>query len=214
MSISRPGWVRRHLVREGDQLVGLLAHRAHDDDDVVALAMGAGDVIGDGPDAVGVGDRGAAVLLHEEGHGVGRYQCRLWGDPGKPVGSPRSWAPQNVNARRLVVRPVSRAQEAEQSAAKRKRTVIRGAILLVAFIAVAFGISRLVGKDDNNDSVSSGTTVAPAPHDRNRYDCSRQHRHHGGRCEHVRGVDRFDRHDDRRKGHHRRHALPADRRLG
>ena len=52
------------------------------------------------------------------------------------------------------------AQEAEQSAAKRKRTVIRGAILLVAFIAVAFGISRLVGKDNNNGSVSSGTTVA------------------------------------------------------
>jgi hypothetical protein len=52
------------------------------------------------------------------------------------------------------------AQEAEQSAAKRKRTVIRGAILLVAFTAVAFGISRLVGKDNNNGSVSSGTTVA------------------------------------------------------
>jgi len=52
------------------------------------------------------------------------------------------------------------AQEAEQSAAKRKRTIIRGAILLVAFIAVAFGISRLVGKDNNNDTVSSGTTVA------------------------------------------------------
>jgi cyclophilin family peptidyl-prolyl cis-trans isomerase len=52
------------------------------------------------------------------------------------------------------------AQEAEQSAAKRKRTVIRGAILLVAFIAVAFGISRLVGNGSSSSSVSSGTTVA------------------------------------------------------
>ena len=88
MSISRPGWTWRHRVGEGDEVVGLLAHGAHDDDHVVALAMREGDVLGDGPDAVGVGDGGAAVLLDDEGHGVGRYQCRLWGDPGKPVGSP------------------------------------------------------------------------------------------------------------------------------
>ena len=52
------------------------------------------------------------------------------------------------------------AQEAEQATAKRKRTIIRGAILLVAFIAVAFLISKLVGGNDDNTAVSSGTTVA------------------------------------------------------
>jgi cyclophilin family peptidyl-prolyl cis-trans isomerase len=52
------------------------------------------------------------------------------------------------------------AQEAEQATAKRKRTIIRGAILLVAFLAVAFIISRLVAGNDDNTAVSSGTTVA------------------------------------------------------
>ncbi len=102
------------------------------------------------------------------------------------------------------------AQEAEQSAAKRKRTVIRGAILLVAFIAVAFGISRLVRQGQQQRQ----RVVRHHGRSRRRHDGSRQHRHHGGRCEHDRGVHRFDRHDDRREGHHRRHALPADRRLG
>ena len=36
MSISRPGRVLGHLVGQGDQLVGLLAHGRHDHDDVVA----------------------------------------------------------------------------------------------------------------------------------------------------------------------------------
>ena len=40
------------------------------------------------------------------------------------------------------------AQEAEQTKAKRKQLIIRGGILLVAFIVVAFVISRLVASDD------------------------------------------------------------------
>jgi hypothetical protein len=82
------GLHRRHLVCQRDELVGLLAHRADDDDHVVALAVCACDVLGDGPDPLGIGNRRAAVLLHEKAHAVGRYQCRLWGHPGKPVGSP------------------------------------------------------------------------------------------------------------------------------
>ena len=53
------------------------------------------------------------------------------------------------------------ALEAEQAAKKRKNLVVRGAILLVAFIAVAFGISRLVANNDDGN-VSAGTTAAGA----------------------------------------------------
>ena len=86
MSISRPGWTdETWFARAMSSSVSLPIALDHDDD-VVALAMRAGDVLGDGSDAVGVGDRGAAELLHQEAHDGGRYQCRLWGDPGKPVG--------------------------------------------------------------------------------------------------------------------------------
>jgi hypothetical protein len=51
-----------------DELVGRLAHGRHDDDHVAALATGAGDVVGHRPDPVGVGHRGAAELLDDEGH--------------------------------------------------------------------------------------------------------------------------------------------------
>ena len=47
----------------------LLAHGADDDDDVVAPRRRARDVVGHGADAVGVGHRRAAELLHDEGHG-------------------------------------------------------------------------------------------------------------------------------------------------
>jgi hypothetical protein len=57
------------LVGEVEKLVGRLAHGAHDDDDVVAGAFGAGDVVGDGLDPIGVCHRGATVFLHDEGHG-------------------------------------------------------------------------------------------------------------------------------------------------
>ncbi len=55
------------------------------------------------------------------------------------------------------------AQEAEQASAKRKRLIIRGAILLVVFIAGAFLVSLVFGSDDDDDSaVSAGTTAAGA----------------------------------------------------
>ena len=68
MSISRPCGLARHVVGEAHEVVGGLAHRRDHDDDVVAVAPGAHDVVGDGPDAVGVGDRGAAELLDEQAH--------------------------------------------------------------------------------------------------------------------------------------------------
>ena len=54
------------------------------------------------------------------------------------------------------------AQEAEASSARRKRLIIRGAILLVVFIAGAFLVSQVFGSDDDDTAVSTGTTVAGA----------------------------------------------------
>ena len=69
MSISRPGRVLGHLAGQAEQLVGLLAHGADDDDhDLVAPPAGAGDVVGDLADALGVGDGRAAELLDDESH--------------------------------------------------------------------------------------------------------------------------------------------------
>ena len=46
--------------------------------DLVAPALpGAGDVVGDLPDALGVGDRRAAELLHDEAHAVNATEVRL-----------------------------------------------------------------------------------------------------------------------------------------
>ena len=60
---------RRHRLGEGDQIVGGLAHRRDDHDDVVAPTLGDRDVVGDRTDPVGVGDGRSAVLLDDQGHG-------------------------------------------------------------------------------------------------------------------------------------------------
>ena len=72
----------RDVVGELDQVVGRLAHRRHGDHDVVAVPLRERDVLGDGPHPVGVGDRRAAELLDDEGHGDQRL----------PVGASRSAA--------------------------------------------------------------------------------------------------------------------------
>jgi cyclophilin family peptidyl-prolyl cis-trans isomerase len=54
------------------------------------------------------------------------------------------------------------AQEAEQASARRKRLIIRGAILLVVFIAGAFLVSQVFGSDDDDTAVSTGTTATGA----------------------------------------------------
>ena len=59
------------------EVVGGLAHGRDHDDDVVAGAPGAHDVLGDGTDAVGVGDRRAAELLHEQAHDRRSYRRTL-----------------------------------------------------------------------------------------------------------------------------------------
>ena len=64
------GGVGRDLLRRGQQLVGGVAHRGDDDDDVVALLAGAHDALGHLFELLDVRDAAAAVLLDDHRHGV------------------------------------------------------------------------------------------------------------------------------------------------
>ena len=63
-----PGRQRTHLVGEVEQFVRGVTHRGDDDHDVVASLAGTDDPLGDPLDALGVGDGGASVLLHNQAH--------------------------------------------------------------------------------------------------------------------------------------------------
>ena len=60
----------RDLAREVDQLVRRVAHRGDDDADAVAGLGGRDDPPRDALDPLGIGDRGAAVLLDHDRHGA------------------------------------------------------------------------------------------------------------------------------------------------
>ena len=75
IELARIG-MRRQLLRQRDQPVGLAAHRRDDDDELVSLAMKARDPPGDIADAVDAADRGAAVFLDDQCHGVGARSRR------------------------------------------------------------------------------------------------------------------------------------------
>ncbi len=62
------GRVRGHIVGEPLEVVGGLAHGRNHHDDVVAVAPGAHDVVGDGPDAIGIGHRRSTEFLDEQSH--------------------------------------------------------------------------------------------------------------------------------------------------
>ena len=73
MSISRRFGRSATFDGEVDQLVGRVAHRRDDRADAVALLGGADDPPGDALDLLRAGDRGAAVLLRDDGHGRETY---------------------------------------------------------------------------------------------------------------------------------------------
>ena len=61
---------RRYLFGQVTQLVGVVAHRRDNHDDLVAERLGVDDPPGNPLDALGVSDRGPAVLLHNQAHGA------------------------------------------------------------------------------------------------------------------------------------------------
>ena len=67
VELSRLG-DRRDPAREPHELVGGVAHRRDDRDDVVAGLAGPHDAIGDPRDPIRVADRRSAVFLHHDGH--------------------------------------------------------------------------------------------------------------------------------------------------
>ena len=67
-SISRSGGASMICLGELDQTVGHAAHRGDDDHDLIALGPALAHTPRDVFDALGVADRGAAVLLNNEGH--------------------------------------------------------------------------------------------------------------------------------------------------
>ena len=73
------GLRRGNRVSESDQIVGGLAHGGHDDHDIVAALLGDGDVVGNRPNAIGIGDGCAAVFLNDQCHEKERL---LAGAPG------------------------------------------------------------------------------------------------------------------------------------
>ena len=77
MSISRPGWVLETSLASLIRLSVDLPIALGDDDDVVAVPLGEGDVLGDSTNAVGVGDGRTAVLLHNQGHGCRRLSTQV-----------------------------------------------------------------------------------------------------------------------------------------
>ena len=110
MSISRPPGCVATSSREADEVVGGLAHRRDHDHDVVAAAAGARDVIGDGPDAVGIRDRGSAELLDDDARASNGTSGRLRLD-----GRERF----RTRSRYYSVRPVTRA---DKRARQKERT--------------------------------------------------------------------------------------------
>ena len=137
MSISRPGPGARHLAGEGDQVVGRLAHRRDDDDDVVAVALRDLHVLGHGPHAIRVGDGRAAVLLDDQGHGGREPTGGSGGFPGRV----RSRRAGHEPAVRSVVRrgdvalgDVLDDLEGEQVGAGRHRLAVGGLGLGVAVL--------------------------------------------------------------------------------
>jgi len=86
----------RDRLGEALEVVGRLAHRRDDDDDVVPGPARRDDVVGDGLDALGTVDGRAAVLLHDEAHthdGTSGPRVRFGALPTRPRRTPSCAVP-------------------------------------------------------------------------------------------------------------------------
>ena len=162
------------VVGEADEVVGRLAHRRDDDDDVVAGPAGARDVIGDGPDAIRVGDRGAAELLDEESHGSQGYRrprC-AHGRISRPVHSAADAQRRQARSARRRTRELrtrGRARPAAAQEAQRGRRSARSAIVVAIFVVVIVLLNVISGSDNKKASPSTTTTTQPTDDDRSRF---------------------------------------------
>ena len=130
---------------------------------VVAGPAGAGDVVGDGPDAIGVGDRRAAELLDEQSTAV-----KATGGPRRrpdgvserpPLRCPRLCpAPTSEHARRRTPGPRARRARPRQKREQRKSMAIR------------FGVARPSSSPSSSGSPrsSAATTTTTRPRPRRR----------------------------------------------
>ena len=152
MSISRSGG-RGHVVGEPLEVVGGLAHRRNHHDDVVAVAPGAHDVVGDGADPVGIGDRRAAELLDEQSHDAQLYEaaspastrdCGSVDCAAVPKATKRERQRQNRDMRR-------EAMLAAEKRRKRFRTARTIGLLLIPIVMI-FAIVQLTSGDDSGDT--------------------------------------------------------------
>ena len=156
-----------HVVGEPDQVVGGLAHGAHHDDDVVALTARPGDVVGDGPDAVGVADRGPAELLHDQGHETRRYLLPSRApDPG-PAGPGPEWRPVGCRAvpsdKRSRKRAAREAKLAALQRQRKRRAAIRRTVTIVVIVGVAIGIYALVSSGSSRQARTPRRAPRPPP---------------------------------------------------
>ena len=124
---------------EAEQLVGRVAHRRDDDDEVVAGRALAGDPPGDALDPVGVGDRRATELLDDERgwHGRGILPCAFAALPARartmasdcqpdppPGGRPHVLRPRQPPAHRADRRRRARRDAADPD--RRRPEPVRG----------------------------------------------------------------------------------------
>ena len=151
--------VARDVARQPHEIVGRLAHGRDHGDDVVARTARSDDVIGHGPDAIRVGDRGPAELLNQETHGRQGYRRSPRATDGfrRPV---HSAAVPTADKRQRKKENARLAREAREAAVKRRRrnrTIRNGAIAVAVFVIVVLGILTLV------DHKSSKKKVAVSP---------------------------------------------------
>ena len=143
----------RHVVGQALEVVGGLAHRRDDDHDVVTATTGSHDVLGDGADSIGVGDRGTAELLDQQAHGT-RWYRRAPPTLGLDYGSvdspavPKATKRERQRINRELRREAMRKAEKRQ---KRMRTA-RNVGIAVVIVAVVFGVLKLIQGDDSSSS--------------------------------------------------------------
>ena len=155
-----------HVVGQAHEVVGRLAHRGHDGDHVVPGPPGPGDVVGDGTNAVGIGDGRPAELLDDE-HWSLRGPSTAFNGTAWPATSFQTFrhyavrpvTPPDKRARQKErSRAAREAREAAQKRERRKSMAIRFGIAGL-LVAVAIGVASFFGGGGDDDASSTETSA-------------------------------------------------------